>query len=158
MGIGLNGFQLSYLSCLRIPGYAVRTLLILWRAFRDIKRKVGWMPPSRICRPWPAIVVEYCECFATMCPPMECDRRSRRHGAKQARQSSVSLSYPARRNGILLCTKRARPGLQADDANIPSTDPTLNFPRLDRVTLHSGEGRSLAFLLAFDSTWRITAR
>jgi hypothetical protein len=132
-------------------------LSILWRAFRDIKGKVGWISPSRL-HSSPAIVMELCECFANMGQPMECDRRIRRHGATQAQKSSVSLSHPTRRDGIAPCAKRAIPGLQGDDANIPATDPTLPSLRLERPALHCGAARCLVFLLAFDSTWRIAAR
>jgi len=80
---------------------AQSTLLpILWRVFGDIKGKVGWIRPRNLPSP-PAIVVEFCQCFANMCQSMECDRRSRRDGANQARQSSISLSHQAQQNGFL---------------------------------------------------------
>jgi hypothetical protein len=87
----------------------------------------------------PAIVMEFFQCFATMCQPMERNRRSGRHGAKRVRQNSVSLSHPARRNGFLYARSELYQGCK-DTTRIfrPSTPHSiLASPRRAGSTISS---------------------
>lgn len=158
MGVEPGGLHPSCSGCLRTACRAVDTSVDsmegLWRHQEKSRLDIAFAH----LRSLPAIVMELCECFANMGQPMECDRRIRRHGATQAQKSSVSHSHPARREGIAPYARRAIPGLQGDDANIPAFDQTLPSLRLERPALHCGAARCLVFPLAFDSTWRIAAR